>query len=278
MTPNPSDTVFDRDTDVTPLGDGRYSGRIGRSWWIVRGPNGGFLAAMMLRAMTRTVDDDARAPRSLTVHFLRPPQEGPVEIETRVERRGRTLSTVTARMHQGEKLLLLAVGAFATARESLSFQHAVMPEAPPPESLADPRQPSGMPFRERFEERWAIGDLPWSGGPKAESGGWIRLSEPRALDAPVVTLLADAWPPAVFSATEMGALMGGVPTVDLTVHFRTPLPPESVAPGDWVLVVFRSREARDGFVEEDGEIWSRDGVLIAQSRQLAVVHQADAPR
>ena len=87
----------------------------------------------------------------------------------------------------------------------------------------------------------------------------------------MVTALTDAWPPAVFSYAEMGTIPGGVPTVDLTVHFRAPLPPPESGEHDWVLAVFRSREARQGFVEEDGEIWSRGGVLLAQSRQLAVV-------
>ena len=38
----------------------------------------------------------------------------------------------------------------------------------------------------------------------------------------------------------------------------------------WFLVVFRSQMAADGFVEEDGEVWSRDGRLLAHSRQLAL--------
>jgi acyl-CoA thioesterase len=67
--------------------------------------------------------------------------------------------------------------------------------------------------------------------------------------------------------SELGA---GVPTVDLTVHFRAAWPAD-LDPSDFALVVFRSRLARDGFVEEDGEVWTRSGVLLAQSRQLALL-------
>ncbi len=62
-----------------------------------------------------------------------------------------------------------------------------------------------------------------------------------------------------------------MPTVDLTVHFRGPVPPPSMAPDDPFLVRFRTRVVAEGFFEEDGEVWSPDGVLLAQSRQLGVV-------
>ena len=48
---------FDAETAVTPLGDGRYSAGLDRSWWVQRGPNGGYLAAIVLRALTETVAD-----------------------------------------------------------------------------------------------------------------------------------------------------------------------------------------------------------------------------
>jgi hypothetical protein len=35
--------------------------------------------------------------------------------------------------------------------------------------------------------------------------------------------------------------------------------------------VFRSGLAHDGFFEEDGELWSADGRLLAQCRQLALL-------
>ena len=65
--------------------------------------------------------------------------------------------------------------------------------------------------------------------------------------------------------------LGHVPTVDLTIHFRRDLPVPGARPDDFVLATFRSRFAEQGFIEEDGEIWTRDGTLLAQSRQLAVI-------
>jgi acyl-CoA thioesterase len=62
----------------------------------------------------------------------------------------------------------------------------------------------------------------------------------------------------------------GMPTVDLTIHFRAPVPADA-RPEDFYLGVFRSRTLRAGFAEEDGEIWTRSGVLLAQSRQLAML-------
>jgi hypothetical protein len=67
------------------------------------------------------------------------------------------------------------------------------------------------------------------------------------------------------------ALPGGIPTIDLTVHFRSPLPLAAAEPGAHVLAVFRTRLVNEGLLEEDGELWSRDGQLLAHSRQLALL-------
>lgn len=273
-------TRFDRDTAVRPVdpsdaGPGVHEGRVDRGWWVVRGPNGGYVAALLLRALLAEVPAE-RAPRSLTVHYTAPPAEGPVRVHTRVERVGRSLSTVSGRMVQGDRLLALALGAFSIARPGGGFDHARMPEAPPPEAC--PSFPSGIPLHDRYEYRWAIGRPPGApaspdepGGAEALCGGWIRLGEPRVPDAPAVAAYTDAWPPACFSWASSRETIGPVPTVDLTIHFRSELPRPAARPDDWCLAVFRSRLAAGGFVEEDGEVWSRDGVLLAQSRQLAVL-------
>ena len=191
-------------------------------------------------------------------------------LETRVERAGRSLTTVSARMLQQGRLVALALGALSKPRESLAFDETRPPQVAPPDAC--PPLEQRIPIHERYEQRLALGAAPFSGGDRALAGGWIRLADgPRAPDAALVAAYTDAWPPALFGRTRPGELAGGVPTVDLTVHVRATLPVAAMTPDDFALVAFRSRLAREGFLEEDGEVWTRDGVLLAQSRQLAVV-------
>ena len=265
-------TRFDRDTEVQKLeasaSSAAYEGRIDRGWWVARGPNGGYVAALVLRALAESVGAD-RAPRSLTIHYTAPPAEGPVRIETRVERVGRSLSTVSGRLVQGDRVLALALGAFSKPREGPSFDDTAMPEAAPPEACAS-FSPM-IPLHERYDYRFAVGAMPGSGASRALVGGWIRSAEPRVADAALVAAFTDAWPPACFAWGKESDGLGPVPTVDLTIHFRRDLPLANAKPDDFYLAVFRSRFAEQGFVEEDGEVWSRDGILLAQSRQLAVI-------
>jgi acyl-CoA thioesterase len=259
---------FDRDTAVEPLGDGRFAATIHREWWVGRGPHGGYVAAIVLRALTAALDDPTRAPRSLTIHFTAPPREGPVELEVRVERSGRSLSTLSARMTQGERLVALSLAAFSRPYPAAIEFGDAPPSARPPEEAQSVPDVPGMPDFIRFlDMRPALGAVPFSGAGEAFTGGWLRLAEPRPLDPVALAFYADAWWPAAFPRLPTPAL---APTIDLTVHFRTTLP-ETSEPHDFLLGAFRSRAAGEGFVEEDGELWTRDGRLLAQSRQLALL-------
>jgi acyl-CoA thioesterase len=246
-------------------------GRIDRGWWIINGPNGGYLAAIVLRAMTEAVGDQARHARSFTLHYLSPPVEGPITIHPRVLRTGRTLSTVTAEGRQGDKLVLQGIAAFAASRSGGSFCDLVAPEFPPagecPPLTEVVRGP--VELQNRYASRWALG-VPFSGDDAAECGGWIRLAGERVVDALTVAAFTDAFPPALFTrATGLGDA-GPVPTIDLTIHFRSPLPLPEAAADEYCAVRFRTSVAADGYIEEDSEVWSEGGVLLAQSRQLAI--------
>jgi len=264
--------VFDRDTAVTRVAEGEFEASLDRGWWIVAGPNGGYLAAILLRALQESVGDAERVPRSLTVHYASRAAEGPVRVTTRIERAGRSLSTLTARLEQDGQVVALALAAFARPRPSPEFHDAQMPEAPPPESLATMELPpeASVPMRERLETRPVFGERMRATSTHALAGGWLRPRQPRQADAPFVALLCDAWPPAVAQHRALaGAPTRGMPTVDLTIHFRAPVPADA-RPDDYYLGMFRSRTLQSGFFEEDGEIWTRRGVLLAQSRQLAL--------
>ena len=101
-------TRFERDTAVRRIDDDVFSARVDRAWWVMAGPNGGYLAAIILRALTETVADPERAPRSLTVHYATAPTEGEVSIRTARERVGGSLTSVSARMEQDGTLVAVA--------------------------------------------------------------------------------------------------------------------------------------------------------------------------
>ena len=256
-----STTKFDTDTAVV---DGRAT--VSEDWFVVRGPNGGYLAAMFVNALGQAVPA-GRRPRSLTIHYTAAPSAGPASIATTVEREGRSFTFLSARMEQGGKLMAVALAAYSAERDGREWREEEMPAVPAAHALEPlERRAPVPPFAYNWEMRPVAGAPPFSGADRAESGGWIRLRERRPLDHALVAATCDAWFPAAFARLEAPE---AVPTIDLTIHFRSD--PSLVPDGESVLALFRSRHAGGGFVEEDGAIWAPDGTLIAQSRQLALL-------
>ena len=276
-------TAFARATAAAPLGDGRYGVDIDPSWWIVMGPNGGYLAALLLRAVLAEVADPGRRTRSLTVHFLRRPDAGAAEVRVRVLRSGGSMTSVSAELVQHDKVAATALVALGADRaDALEFDDGSGPTGlpggeapPPPEEVAlvpvDPTR--DIPMRRHWEMRWVHGDRPFSPtgpDPAARCGGWLRLAEGDPVDDVVLAAMTDAWLPPVFSRTDE---MVGVPTVDLTVHFRH----RPSDPADYCFVDFLSPLSADGYLVEHGQVRDRAGRLLAESRQLAAVLRVPGP-
>jgi acyl-CoA thioesterase len=259
-------TAFDEAIALTRAGD-RLELRAPDSWRVGGAVNGGYVAAVMTRALTMAGSEPGRHPCSLTLHYLRPGRPGPAEIHVRVEREGRSLSTVSGRMEQEGAPVVVALAALGGSRPGVDFHHLPMPEAPPPEDVPSVDFGRGQPwFTRNWDYRPCIGPAPYTDGAEALGGGWIRLVEARRLDAPLVAAMTDAWLPSVMPLLPN---RDGVPvTVDLTVHFRATLPLPASDQHDFALVVFRSRVGSEGYWEEDGVVWGRDGTVLAQARQL----------
>lgn len=267
---------FDRDTAVQRVqGTGaatEFSAQVAPDWRAGRGPHGGYMAAMLLRALIESVTDAERAPRSLTIHYARAPEPGPVQIVTTLEREGRTLSTLSARMRQGEELIALALAAFSLPWAGPEISEVRMPdvEGPDPSREGLKLMEHGPEFARHIVLQPRMQGRPLSGAENPMAiRAWMGLAEPRAIDALSLAFFSDALIPAPYMRMREWY---AVPTVDLTVHFRART---RAAPGadplELCLAQTTSELVHDGIFVEDGMIWAADGSLLAQSRQLAVV-------
>ena len=264
---------FDSETALEPAGDGVWDGEIVAGWDTPRGPLGGYVMAILMRGFELAVDDADRQARSVTMHFLRVPEAGPVTVRATVERRGRSLSTVSGRLEQAGKPVGLALGAYSKPWEGPLLDDLPMPEVEPPDSEGVPkrafRSAKPPPFTGRMVMQNRFGEPAFSSADEGEAGGWLGLKQDRPVDARTLAVIADAWFPAPWPKLKKFA---PAPTVDLTIHVRSPLPVE----GPLLLGRFHNRYVRDGFFDEDGAIWAPDGTLVAQSRQLGLLLGAEA--
>jgi len=267
------ETAVRRRPEQQDPGEARFEATIADGWKAGRGPHGGYLAAMLLRALTEALDDASRAPRSLTIHYARQPEPGPVEIATKIERAGRSLSTMSARMEQDGRLLALVLAAFSVPWTGPEIRDLPLPAVEPagPEREPSRAHEHGAPqFTRHLVMEPRLSGPPLTGERRAmEVGSWIGLAEARPLDAPALAFFSDALIPSPFMATGEPA---AAPTIDLTVHFRVSLPrTPQPDPHELCFVQVSSKLIQEGFFEEDGVIWAADGTVLAQSRQLAIL-------
>jgi acyl-CoA thioesterase len=276
---------FDRDTAVRRLSAAARTGEeitfaaeLSPAWRAMRGPHGGYLAAVMLRALVETAEDPSRAPRSLNVHYARVPESGPVLIRARLERAGRSLSTLSARMEQEGALIALATAAFSVPWSATEISELPMPDvAGPdpgretsPEMIEAVEQGLAPPFlRQLIMQRRIGGQLFGGSADPMEVGAWLGLRDPlRPLDPVALAMLSDVGAPPPLLRLGEPAMAS---TVDLTVHFRTRTPLARSERGELCYARLRTQLLHEGFFEADGVIWASDGTVLAQSRQLAVL-------
>jgi acyl-CoA thioesterase len=253
-------------TSIDTTGTGTGTVNLSRAWWIEGTAYGGYLAATLLRAAAAARGPGQR-PRSLTVHFTGPVQPGRAELEVRTVSAGRSSSTVTVGMSQGDSCKVFAVVAFGRERDGPVLAEHSMPVSDPPE-LAEhltvrAQVRARFPLHARFDRR----RLAPSARKTFDVGGWIRLSEPRPLDHLSVVAFLDSWVAAATTKVAARRML----TLVYYVQFLSTLPHNTAGPHDYALAVFRSGSAGDGYAEDDGELWSQDGTLLARAQQVVVI-------
>lgn len=283
-------TSFERATAVEALGDGRFGAVVDTTWSAPIGPNGGYIAAIIVRALLAHVDPEAqRRLRSLTLHYLRPPQGGEFEIEVETVRSGRRFSTGRIRAFQGGREIVAGLGALGAPDLPAAGGWAPLaPQAEPPpareagiaeldayrpgDGLWMNSESSPAEIAKHVRMAPTVGAPPFSGqelapGEPAAAGGWVMLGEAQPIDTAVVALATDIWWPPAFGPLSTPAL---APTIDLTIHIRADVPPAGL-PDQPILGMFRTVANEAGLIDEDGQLFLADGTLLAQSRQLALL-------
>lgn len=259
-------TEYDRATALTAQDERTFAAELDPSWFVT-GPNGGYVAALLMRAVQSVPEAAGRPARSMSVHYPQAGVAGPVRIAVQVDRAGRSLLFATVRMHQGERLVAQAMAALGHGRSDVSFQDLRPPTGlPSADQAAEPAIPKEAmpPIAHRFDYRPTQPTAMFSAD-TSDGWCWLRLKDRRAVDDAVLSLMVDALAPAMFFRKVAPHIY---PTVDLTVHLRNPPRPGY---DDWCLAHVATRTAAGGFVEEDCDIYDSSGVLLAQGRQLALM-------
>jgi acyl-CoA thioesterase len=286
---------FDHDTRVIETQDGLQT--ILSPDWQVMGPQGGYVAAIALRAMAGLVQPGF-VPVALTAQYLTAAAAGPAEVEARLLRQGRRAAFTTATVRQGgarerptgarmaehsevkrpfpegERIELGASASFFSPTDGPARLALTPPELLPPEACVPMMAPAPpgqrFPFHENYDLR-----LPERFIKQSSNGDdfvfWARYREQTwtgdlvVQAASLIPLLDMAVFPAAFQA--IPAFPGAV-TLDLTAHWHS-----HPASQDWILLRGRCQHASSGILNGWAEAWTPEGKLLATAAQQAVLRK-----
>jgi acyl-CoA thioesterase II len=266
---------LDRDTALQG-DDGCYTAVLSRDWEIW-GPNGGYIAAIMLRAAGTA--SSFPVPASLAVHYLARASFDEVQLTVRSLRRTRRAEAFAVSMTQGDRAVAETMAWFVD-RDLQGLEHDVtqMPSVPPPETvptMAERNAEAGLesPFKfwDNLDNRMLDWRSEWppAGPLPPTSDSWFRFLPTATFGDPlvdaarlVIVLDTMGWPAATrHHAWEwpVGAAPAWVaPSLDLFVRFHQPAP-ES----EFVFAHVEAPIAAGPLITTEGRVWSQDGRLLA---------------
>ncbi len=258
-------TGFDQATAVVPLGDGSYHVRLDDNWQIAGKLNGGYILALLGRAVVESAGNDFEHPLAASCHYLRPPEFGAAVIKIEILRVGRSTHQARASLYQHEKLCVEALITTGTLSGEVFWDSVTAPQIPAITDcvLLTTEGPGfTVPLMAVVSERLDPNCLGWAAGKPSGRGllqGWIEFADGRLVDPLGLLVLVDALPPASF---DLG-IGGWTPTLELTCHIRA-VP----APGP-LMVRQQARHVAGGWMDEVCDIWDSTGRLVATGHQLA---------
>jgi acyl-CoA thioesterase len=261
--------LFDEATRVT-AGDSRWQGHTSEDYWAFVGPFGGVTAATVLRAL---IDHPERSgdPLALTVNYCAPIAQGDFDLDVRLVKANRSTQHWCVELTQGGgEVATLATAVFAERRPSWSHQPAEFPPAKPFEQIL-PYPGIKASWASQYDFRFIEGYPDFSGAKQhapasAFSRLWISDRVPRKIDMLSLMSMSDAFFARVFHARRELMPFG---TVSLTTYFHADAADLADEDISRVLAVADARIFHKSYGDQNGELWSPNGRLLATTTQIA---------
>ena len=250
--------------------DDRYRATLAEGWEIW-GPQGGYVAAVALRAAGAA--SPFPRPASFACHFVRPSQAGPVDIRVESLRRTRRAESLRVTLLQGDEPALEALVWAVDELAGIDHDAAPSPDAPSPDTLPgwESMWPGGelpFPFWANLDVRAvAPGASAWGSAGEPRLLGWSRFRVRPPLEDPFVDagrmlVAVDSlmYPAATLAHEEAFPYLA--PSMDLVVSFHA-----TGADSEWLLLEAAAPLSHGGLVAGRASIWSADGRLLASAMQ-----------
>jgi acyl-CoA thioesterase II len=258
-----------KDTAVRDDG-GKLAATLSRDW-VVWGPNGGYVAAIALRAAARIAPPDHR-PATFSCQYLSAGQFADVEIRAEAVRKGRNAWCINVALAQNGKRLLQAQVWTTSKSDGARKLERKMPDVPHHASLKSwdelrPEQ-SSAPHNSFWDNLEAKPVTYFGPGHRHNPRGsleqqWLRYRDFAAtgdpfLDFARALILIDTlqWPAFSRGLKEPPDYIA--PSLNVTAWFHA-LP----GAAEWLLIDARADFAGQGLIHGNVHVWADDGRLIA---------------
>ncbi|MDA8277761.1 MAG: thioesterase family protein [Actinomycetota bacterium] len=261
--------LFSEVTVVDKVDQGRYLATVDDSWTIGGKPNGGYLLAIVARAILE--QSHFTDVLSSSVHYLFSPDPGRVEVQVDEVRVGRSFSHYEGRLFQDGRcaLTVLAIVGKLSSSNGAYWKSADLDSSISPYQECKPlpiTTPGGFnasimsqveivmdPTVKVYTE-----DSPSGSG---QLKGWLSLPGGEAFDSVSLQYALDSFPPATFEIERTG----WVPTLSFTTYIRA-LP----VPGP-LQILQRANLVQGQMVDETCYVWDVEHNLVGQATQLAAI-------
>jgi acyl-CoA thioesterase len=248
-----------------------WSGTTSDAYWNFAGPFGGYVAALLMRAV---LSDPRRLgpPVAQTVNFCGPLAKGAFTITASIARGGKATQHWTLALTQNGDTF--ATGSIVCANRRTTWAHTIVtpPVVPPADRISRLQPPPQLPWLKAYDFRFVEGG-PKFGAPAATPAAlgpsktvlWMRDHPERALDYLSLSALSDCF---ILRLVQMrGGPMIPMGTVSMTTYVHASedeLTAQGTSP---LLGIADAKRFHANFHDQQMEVWGTDGRLLATGVQ-----------